>query len=121
MITTIVNVCSTPVSFYTIERYGRRPLLIYGAVMMAICEFTVAAVWDGRRELLCGKLRPHRLRMPLHFLLRLDMGPGGVGCNWRDFPAANPCKRRRPVHCKQLVLELHYRHCHTLLGRPWHR
>jgi MFS family permease len=45
MITTVVNVCSTPVSFYTIERYGRRPLLIYGAICMAICEFTIAAVW----------------------------------------------------------------------------
>lgn len=45
MITTVVNVCSTPVSFYTIERYGRRPLLIYGAICMAICEFTIAVVW----------------------------------------------------------------------------
>lgn len=47
MITTIVNVCSTPVSFYTIERYGRRPLLIYGALAMAICEFVIAGVWTA--------------------------------------------------------------------------
>ena len=47
MITTIVNVCSTPVSFYTIERYGRRPLLIWGAVAMAVCEFIIAGVWTG--------------------------------------------------------------------------
>lgn len=47
MITTIVNVCSTPVSFYTIERYGRRPLLIYGAIAMSICEFVVAGVWTA--------------------------------------------------------------------------
>lgn len=45
MITTIVNVCSTPVSFYTIERYGRRPLLIWGAFAMSVCEFIIAAVW----------------------------------------------------------------------------
>ena len=25
MVTTVVNVCSTPVSFYTIERYGECP------------------------------------------------------------------------------------------------
>lgn len=31
LITTLVNVCSTPISFWTIERFGRRPLLIYGA------------------------------------------------------------------------------------------
>ncbi|KAF2723634.1 general substrate transporter [Polychaeton citri CBS 116435] len=44
MITTIVNVCSTPISFYTIERFGRRPLLIWGAVGMCICEYIVAIV-----------------------------------------------------------------------------
>src|SRR6201996_6409371 len=47
LITTIVNVFSTTVSFYTIERYGRRPLLIGGAIGMAICEFTIAAVWTA--------------------------------------------------------------------------
>lgn len=31
LITTLVNVCSTPISFYTIEKFGRRPLLIIGA------------------------------------------------------------------------------------------
>jgi MFS transporter, SP family, sugar:H+ symporter len=44
MITTVVNVASTPVSFYTIERFGRRPLLIYGALCMMICEFIIAGV-----------------------------------------------------------------------------
>ncbi|KAK5133319.1 hypothetical protein LTR08_007844 [Meristemomyces frigidus] len=44
LITTIVNVVSTPVSFYTIERFGRRPLLIYGAIAMTLCEFIVAIV-----------------------------------------------------------------------------
>ncbi|KAK4964412.1 hypothetical protein LTR66_012300 [Elasticomyces elasticus] len=44
MITTIVNVCSTPISFYTIEKFGRRTLLIYGAIGMLVCEFIVAIV-----------------------------------------------------------------------------
>ncbi|KAF1953455.1 general substrate transporter [Byssothecium circinans] len=44
MITTAVNVASTPISFWTIEKFGRRPLLIYGAVGMLICEFVIAAV-----------------------------------------------------------------------------
>ncbi|KAK5167512.1 uncharacterized protein LTR77_007211 [Saxophila tyrrhenica] len=47
LVTTVVNVCSTPVSFWTIERYGRRPLLIWGAVAMSICEFVIAAVWTA--------------------------------------------------------------------------
>ncbi len=44
LITTLVNVASTPLSFYTIERFGRRPLLIWGATSMAVCEFIVAFV-----------------------------------------------------------------------------
>ncbi|KAL8694033.1 MAG: hypothetical protein Q9224_003644, partial [Gallowayella concinna] len=42
LITTLVNVCSTPISFWTVERFGRRPLLIWGALGMLICEFLVA-------------------------------------------------------------------------------
>lgn len=44
MITTIVNVVSTPISFWTIEKLGRRMLLIYGAVGMLVCEFIIAIV-----------------------------------------------------------------------------
>ncbi|GAQ03749.1 probable glucose transporter rco-3 [Aspergillus lentulus] len=44
MITTIVNVCSTPISFYTMEKLGRRTLLLWGALGMVICQFIVAIV-----------------------------------------------------------------------------
>ncbi|KFY11192.1 hypothetical protein V491_07321 [Pseudogymnoascus sp. VKM F-3775] len=44
MVFTIVNVVSTPMSFYIVERYGRRTILIWGALGMLICEFIVAAV-----------------------------------------------------------------------------
>jgi len=44
MITTAVNVGSTPISFWTIEKFGRRALLIYGAIGMLICEFIIAVV-----------------------------------------------------------------------------
>ncbi|EPS28529.1 Major facilitator-type transporter ecdD [Penicillium oxalicum] len=49
MITTIVNVCSTPISFWAIERVGRRPLLLWGALCMVVCQFIVAiiGVTDG--------------------------------------------------------------------------
>lgn len=39
-----VNVVATPISFWTIERFGRRPLLIYGGLCMSICEFIIAIV-----------------------------------------------------------------------------
>ncbi|CAI7640180.1 unnamed protein product [Penicillium pancosmium] len=50
MITTIVNVLSTPLSFYAIEKVGRRPLLLWGAFGMVICQFLVAiiGVTDGQ-------------------------------------------------------------------------
>lgn len=40
----VVNVAATPISFWTIERFGRRTLLLYGAVIMCVCEFIVAIV-----------------------------------------------------------------------------
>ncbi|WVQ98859.1 hypothetical protein IAU59_005990 [Kwoniella sp. CBS 9459] len=44
LITTLVNVCSTPISFWTIERFGRRPLLVWGALGMFVCEFIVGII-----------------------------------------------------------------------------
>jgi sugar porter (SP) family MFS transporter len=50
MVTTIVNVCSTPISFWAMEKIGRRPLLLWGALGMVICQFIVAivGVTDGK-------------------------------------------------------------------------
>lgn len=52
LITALVNVCSTPISFYIVERLGRRTILIYGAASMIIMQFIVGAVGDtaGREE-----------------------------------------------------------------------
>jgi MFS family permease len=44
LITTLVNVCSTPISFYIIERFGRRTILLYGATGMIIMQFIVGIV-----------------------------------------------------------------------------
>lgn len=44
MIFTIINVFSTPISFYTVEKFGRRALLIWGALGMLVCEFLVAII-----------------------------------------------------------------------------
>lgn len=44
LITTLVNVCSTPISFVIIERLGRRTIMIWGALGMLICEFIVAII-----------------------------------------------------------------------------
>ncbi|KAK5135953.1 hypothetical protein LTR08_004411 [Meristemomyces frigidus] len=46
LIFTLVNVCSTPIAFYTVEKLGRRPLLVWGALGMLICQFLVAIIGD---------------------------------------------------------------------------
>ncbi|KAI5460790.1 putative high affinity glucose transporter [Mariannaea sp. PMI_226] len=44
LIFTLVNVCSTPLSFWTVERFGRRSILLFGATGMLICQFIVAII-----------------------------------------------------------------------------
>lgn len=44
LITTLVNVCSTPISFWIIERFGRRSILLWGALGMIVCQFIVAVI-----------------------------------------------------------------------------
>jgi len=44
MVTTLVNVLSTPISFYIVERLGRRTILIYGAAFMVLFQFIVGII-----------------------------------------------------------------------------
>lgn len=44
IITNAVNVASTPLSVWIIEKLGRRTMLICGAIGMLMCEFIVAGV-----------------------------------------------------------------------------
>ena len=44
----VVNVVTTPASFWMIEKLVRRPLLIWGAIVMCICEFLVAIIGTAK-------------------------------------------------------------------------
>lgn len=44
MVTTLVNVLSTPASFWMVEKIGRRTILIYGAAAMVIMQFIVGII-----------------------------------------------------------------------------
>ncbi|KAI0452268.1 general substrate transporter [Xylaria acuta] len=44
LVTTLVNVFSTPISFWAIEKIGRRPLFLWGALGMSVCQLIVAVV-----------------------------------------------------------------------------
>lgn len=52
LITTLVNVCSTPISFYIVEKLGRRKILIFGGAGMIVAQFIVGiiGVTAGREE-----------------------------------------------------------------------
>jgi sugar porter (SP) family MFS transporter len=44
LVFTLVNVSSTNLSFYGMEKFGRRTLLLYGAFGMLICQFLTAII-----------------------------------------------------------------------------
>ncbi|KAK4096306.1 general substrate transporter [Parathielavia hyrcaniae] len=44
MVFTIINVGSTPISFWTVERFGRRTILFWGALGMLVCQFLVGII-----------------------------------------------------------------------------
>lgn len=48
LITSLVNMCSTPISFYIIERFGRRRILIVGGSGMVICQFITAIIGTAK-------------------------------------------------------------------------
>jgi len=48
LITSLVNMCSTPISFYIIEKFGRRSILIYGGCGMVVSQFITAIIGTAR-------------------------------------------------------------------------
>jgi len=60
MITSAVNVGSTFPGLYMVEKWGRRPLLLFGAIGMAVCQFIVAAIGTA-----CGSATNEEAQMRL--------------------------------------------------------
>ncbi|POS86958.1 hypothetical protein EPUL_003726, partial [Erysiphe pulchra] len=44
LITSTINLCSTLPGIYAIDKFGRRPLLFWGAIGMCVCQFLVAVL-----------------------------------------------------------------------------
>ncbi|KAF2000305.1 general substrate transporter [Amniculicola lignicola CBS 123094] len=44
LVTTLVNVLSTPAAFWMVEKLGRRTILIYGAALMVLFQFIVGII-----------------------------------------------------------------------------
>jgi MFS transporter, SP family, sugar:H+ symporter len=50
MITSAVNVCSTIPGLYLVEKWGRRPLLMFGAVGMSVAQLIVASIGTAKPD-----------------------------------------------------------------------
>ncbi|KAL2395781.1 Major facilitator-type transporter ecdD [Exophiala dermatitidis] len=50
VVTCVVNICSTVPGLWLVERWGRRPLLLFGAIGMSVCQLIVASVGTARPD-----------------------------------------------------------------------
>ncbi|EXJ77013.1 hypothetical protein A1O3_10170 [Capronia epimyces CBS 606.96] len=48
VVTSVVNICSTVPGLILVERWGRRPLLMFGAAGMSVCQLIVGSVGTAR-------------------------------------------------------------------------
>jgi sugar porter (SP) family MFS transporter len=138
LVTTLVNVLSTPASFVMVEKIGRRPLLAFGAAGMVIMQFIVGAIGaTAGRNTADHPANPNATKAMIAFIcLNISVFATTWGpCAWivigEIFPltirsrgvglstASKRCHRtncmRHPLtYLRQLVLELHHRHHHPL-------
>jgi SP family sugar:H+ symporter-like MFS transporter len=56
LITSIINVCSTFPGLYMVEKWGRRPLLLFGAVGMCVSQLIVAIVGTAASSVVANKV-----------------------------------------------------------------
>jgi len=127
LIFALMQIIATPWTFYLIERFGRRALLIYGALGMLVCEFIVAGVGSSLPTeksaivaviaFICFvRMTPIEpfykifsadslLTILVHLILRLDLGTGSLGCRWRDIPHSYSSARGCSLYRFELALE----------------
>lgn len=77
LITALVNVCSTPISFYIIERLGRRTILIYGAMAMVVMQLIVGIIGDT-----AGKLSDHNNPAVSAMVAFICLFISSFACTW---------------------------------------
>ena len=91
VITGAVNVVFTIVAMGTVDRVGRRILMLVGAAGLTVIHFLLGAMLlrDGPRPARAGAGRAGA-DLAGHRLLRHDAGAGGLGDRRGDFPQPDP-------------------------------
>ncbi|GAB1317942.1 hypothetical protein MFIFM68171_08152 [Madurella fahalii] len=131
MVFTIINVLSTPISFWTVERFGRRTILFWGALGMLICQFLVAIIGvtvgfnhthtDPANPELSIANNVSAVNAQIAFIaififfFASTWGPGAWIVIGEIFPL--PIRSRRSVDGIQLAVEHYHRRHHTVHGR----
>lgn len=129
MITTAVNVGSTPISFWTIEKFGRRMLLIYGAAGMLVCEFLIAIVGTVSEGSDAASKCLIVFTCLYIFFFASTWGPGAwvgmshksalltkliTNSDWRNISSAHSCKGCRSLYWyvyQDMLLEITLKSC----------
>lgn len=141
VITDVVNVCSTVPGLYLVEKWGRRPLLMFGAIGMSVSQIIVASVGTAHpNDQTSNKVLIAFVCTYIFFfacswvsnIILLDIqtsvtnSPEGslcLGRNGRNLPTQGSRSRSQHDNGKQLVAQLGDRLRHTVHGEPgtWER
>ncbi|OJJ82736.1 uncharacterized protein ASPGLDRAFT_26978 [Aspergillus glaucus CBS 516.65] len=81
LITNIVNVVSTFPGLYMVEKWGRQPLLMFGAVSMCVSQLIVAIVGTATSSDVSNKV-----------LIAFLVGACCLGGDWRALFSQSPCQ-----------------------------
>ena len=99
VIVNVVNVCSTFPGLYLVEKWGRRPLLLFGAVGMFICQYIVAIVGTADQSQVANKVLIAFVCVYIYFFAS-SWGPVAWVVTGELFPLKVRL-RRLPLSCKQ--------------------
>ena len=78
----IVNIIFTLVAIFTVDRFGRKPLLIIGSIGMAVGAFAVAMCDSMAIKGVLPVLSIIRIRCFLHDVMGTDL----LGIDFRNLP-----------------------------------
>lgn len=137
VITDVVNVCSTVPGLYLVEKWGRRSLLMFGAIGMSVSQLIVASVGTALPDDKAANKALIAFVCIYIFFFACSWGPCGknpasrlghrgpmltwtsLGCHWRNLPTEGSSKRSLNDHGIQLASKLGHCIRDTLHGQQW--